>query len=419
VIPARPGRRVLLGTAAAAIALLLGAPRGAVAQTASPNLYTGSHVTTPTSTSSENPSITAEWIRRYNNGESFVVKTWFTTPGGLPGGCPGAGEEQLTTATGQGQKANSTISAATAHAPCNGVYSFRLLGTLTNPILGSDGGYAMNGQITVAAPAPEVSKLNAEVVSGSVHLSWAAVPDPPPDFLGYRVERLDSDGGYSPLAEQLDPDQRSFTDTAPPGEGGDVVYRVLSRRAGPNGGEILAESGDRASVPLPASTTTTPPATDGGTTDSTTTTVAGGGTGGGTGGGGAGGGTGGGANGGTGGSTTGGSTGPLDRGRTGAGTSAPRLGNSSQANFDQLTTEVDPGYKDTLDYGGGEEDGLAGEGSSQDGLSSAFYEEGTGKGMAVPVATGFVLATWAFHLRFLARAAKPQRAPARRGRHAI
>ena len=28
-------------------------------------------------------------------------------------------------------------------------------------------------------------------------------------------------------------------------------------------------------------------------------------------------------------------------------------------------------------------------------------------GMAVPVATGFVLAAWAFHLRYLAKASKP------------
>lgn len=397
-------RRLLIGAVAA---LLAGTAHGALAQTADPNLYAGSHVTTPASTTSPSPSITAEWIRRYNNGESFVVKTWFTTPAGLPEGCPGSGEVPLTTATGKGQAVNSTISAATAQAPCNGVYSFRLLGTLTSPLFGADGGYRLDGQITVAAPPPPVSKLNGELESGAVNLTWAAVSDPPPDFLGYRVERQGSDGDYTALAT-LDPDQRSSTDSTPPEEGGDVIYRVLSRRAGPNGGEILAESADRESVTVtPATTTTIPGATDGATDGGTTTPTTPGGT---TDGGSTGGGTAG-----TGGTTTGGD-GPLNRGVTGAGTKAPSLGRSSQANFPELT-EIDPGFDETIDYGTTGEDGLAGEGA--DGLSSAIYEEGSGKGMAVPVATGFVLAAWAFHLRFLARAAKPQPAPARRSRRAV
>ena len=416
----RPGR-ILIGAAVAAATLLAGA-HAALAQSADPSLYAGSHITTPTSTDSQSPSITAEWIRRYSNGESFVVKTWFTTPGGLPSGCPGGGEVQLTTATGKGQKVNSTISAATAQTPCNGVYSFRLRGTLTNPIFGSDGGYDMNGQITVAAPPPALSKLNSELTAGTVTLSWAAVSDPPPDFKGYRVERLDSGGRYILLAT-LDPDQRSFTDSTPPEAGGDVVYRVLTRRAGPGDDEILSESAPRATVDLPPATTTTTPGTDGGVDGGTTgTTVPGGGDGG-TGGGATGGGTAGpggatgGATGGTGGGI-GGSTGaPLDRGKVGAGTNAPRLGNPSTFNYDQLADPADPGYQDQLPYESTGGDALADGG--EDGLSSAFYEEGAPKGMAVPVATGFVLAAWAFHLRFLARAAKPQRAPSRRGRHAL
>jgi hypothetical protein len=73
-------------------------------------------------------------------------------------------------------------------------------------------------------------------------------------------------------------------------------------------------------------------------------------------------------------------------------------------NVPGLLTDPDSGYKQELDYGdqqlaGGEDDG--------DGLSSFTYEDGGGRGMAVPVATGLVLAAWAFHLRYLARAAKP------------
>src|SRR5690606_13028872 len=96
-------------------------------------------------------------------------------------------------------------------------------------------------------------------------------------------------------------------------------------------------------------------------------------------------------------------SGPQPRGHTGVGTRAPRLGQPSQANFPPLLTPDDGGFEEEIDYG---DRTLAGE-ESGDELSSLFYEEDTGRGMAVPVATGFVLAAWAFHLRFLAKAAKP------------
>ncbi len=100
----------------------------------------------------------------------------------------------------------------------------------------------------------------------------------------------------------------------------------------------------------------------------------------------------------------------LPRGQVGVGTKAPRLGTPTGANIPDLLT--DDGFDEELDYGD-----LGGGDESEDGLSSFYYEGAGGRGMAVPVATGFVLFAWAVHLRYLARAAKPAKAaPARRRR---
>ena len=40
-----------------------------------------------------------------------------------------------------------------------------------------------------------------------------------------------------------------------------------------------------------------------------------------------------------------------------------------------------------------------------------IYEDDSGRGLAVPVGIGAVLAGWGIHLFFLARAARPQQAP--------
>ena len=102
-----------------------------------------------------------------------------------------------------------------------------------------------------------------------------------------------------------------------------------------------------------------------------------------------------------------------NRGRTGGGTPAPNLGRSTQSGLGvrlnplagEAGSEEDGGFGETLPFGDpsiDEEGALA-----DDGGSSLFYEGGTGRGMAVPVAIGFVFFAWAIHLRFLARASKP------------
>ena len=395
-------RRLLAG-AAAGLALALAAPQAA-AQDSIPATFNGSRETTPDLSGSASPELTARFVRRYNPGfpeyEQFSARTWLTTPAGLPAGCPAAGEQELSTSIAPGDEVFSTDTSATGSAPCNGTYAFRIMGIVDRQVIADDVA-VVHGTVDVAAPPANVAKAGATFESGSVTITWTPLSSTPPDFLGYRVERREG-GEWKALTTNLGPNAKSFVDSSPP-SAAEAVYRVRARRSGPRG-EVASVGGGTATVDLPGSGTgTTVPG------DGSSTTVPGGGDGGADGGaggadGGADGGTGTGADGGSGGSSgdrRGGSSGPQARGRTGIGTKAPRLGTPSQANFPPLLTP-DAGFDEEIDYG---DRSLAGE--EGDELSSLFYEEDTGRGMAVPVATGFVLAAWAFHFRFLAKAARP------------
>jgi hypothetical protein len=384
-------RRLLAG-AAAGVALVLAAPQVGAQDSVPPN-WAGSRSTTPAVTSSSSPHITARFIRAYNSQfpirEEFYAETTFTTPSGLPTGCPAAGTIEPDTAETPGDELSSTDTSAIGSAPCNGTYQYAVTGIVRNRFGGEDEA-VVTGSIDVAAPPPDVTKVSGTFDAGSVQLTWTPLGAPPPDFLGYQVERGEADE-WKPIARDLGPNAKAFTDSSPP-SGAGAIYRVRARRAGPRG-EVLSSGGATATVDLPGGgpDTTAPPGTDGGTSVPGTD-------------GGAGGGADGGADGGDGDGGGGGRaprSGPLARGRTGIGTKAPRLGTPSQANFPPLLTR-DEGFEEEIDYGDG---ALAGE--EDDELSSLFYEEDTGRGMAVPVATGFVLAAWAFHLRFLAKAARP------------
>jgi len=70
------------------------------------------------------------------------------------------------------------------------------------------------------------------------------------------------------------------------------------------------------------------------------------------------------------------------------------------------STTVDPGYDGVLPYGA-RSGSNAPAGSDEDGVSSITSSEEPRRGMVIPVATALVLAIWAFHLRVLARAARP------------
>ena len=390
----RARRRLLSGAALVGVGLVLALPR-AEAQVALPRSWAGTHVTTPSSSTSPDVAITAEW----HHAGKVSVTTWLTTPPGLPIGCTDAGESQLTTSTSTDSAQKITTSSASVNIPCNGTYSYRLEGQGLTPILTTET-QPLSGSIDIAVTPAPITGVTATADGDSrVALSWSAPSSPPPDFAGYQVQRQGDHGQWTTIAT-LDPGQHRYTDTSAPTTGGAVSYRVLGRRPGPHG-ELLSDDSGHASATLPTTTTSSGPS---GSTPSTTPGST----------------PGPGAPGGTKGGSTGtirtpALTGPLNKGNTGIGVTAPGVG-SGTPSFPALPGETDSGSSSTqsqLPYGS-TGDGL-GAGSESGGLSSAFYQQGSGRGMAVPVATGFVLAAWAFHLRFLARAARPAKVTAPRG----
>lgn len=407
-------KRLLAGAAAAGLGLGLALAPAAVAQESIPGPYTGSRITTPAAVATSSPAITAQIVRAYNgNLQTLDIKTFITTPGGLPSGCGSAGEVELRTTVTATSQPNTAASTATASTPCNGTYGIRVQATLRNRLGGSTVDRAtLIGSVNVVVPPSAVTGVDSYVEGGAVKISWDPYPSPPSDFTGYLVQVQSGDSwatvGTIPAGTE------SFTDSSPPGEGA-ITYRVLARRAGP-GDDVTCECGGRTTVEIPGATTSTTAEPGQG------------------GGGGSGGGTGepGGSTSGqtdsdgTGGDTTsttkapvassGGRTGggrsfsALPRGQVGVGTKAPRLGTPTGANIPGLLTP-DEGFDEELDYG----DQELGSGDAEDGLSSFYYEGAGGRGMAVPVATGFVLFAWAVHLRYLARAARPATAAVPRG----
>jgi hypothetical protein len=84
----------------------------------------------------------------------------------------------------------------------------------------------------------------------------------------------------------------------------------------------------------------------------------------------------------------------------------PRVGTPSRNFFPALLAPpVDTGFSEELPYDEAEpgDDELAGEDLATDAVDAL-----PGKGLAIPIAVGMVLAVWGLHLRFLARAARPE-----------
>jgi hypothetical protein len=210
------------------------------------------------------------------------------------------------------------------------------------------------------------------------------VVDAPPDFLGYRVERVSASGDTVTVATIDDRTASSVVDAEPPAEGGTTTYLVYGRRAAP-GGEV-------GSAATATSTEVTPLPGGGGDGDSD--------------------GTGSGPTGGDGGSpsagpgvTTAGGRSPSISGGPG-GVRAPRVGSPSRRLFPPLASPaVDAGFGETLPFE--EEPGEADPVLPDDELASNGFTEAAGRGLVIPVATALLMAVWAFHLRYLARAARP------------
>jgi len=403
---ARTRRRVFAGAAAVGLGLLVIAPRAFADDTTPSANFAGSKLTTPASSSSTTFSVTSEW-HHVGGGGSWTFMTFVTAPSN-PSGCLAPGEAQIAT-TAQPVTPDGQTTSAAVDVVCNGVYQYRVHAHFANLFTDDD---ELSSRITIAEPPPSVTKVKATPSEdgSSVAISWTEPSNLPPDVSDYKIQRVVGSGAPTDIGT-VQTGHHTFTDKSLPAGQTQITYVVYVERPSPNG-TLLSPSGGKVTAQIPSGTTST--------------TAPGGGTGGTTGGGTAGtGGTGGTTGGGTGGTAgtggTGGGTGgtggkprtitnfaPLNRGDTGVGVAAPNLGRpSSDLSTSGLAGENDEGsYSSQLPYGQDSGDGL-GSSDREDGLSSATYENGSGRGMAVPIAVGFVFAAWAFHLRFLAKASRP------------
>ena len=287
---------------------------------------------------------------------------------------------------------------ATVTFECNGTYPVAVTGTADQ-----DGGTAtLSRTIVVAMPAPAVTGVAVALDGDAVEVTWDDMTGQAKDLTGYRVERL-VDGGEPTVVADLGqaPDgsiATSARDEDLPAEGQVLTYRVVAVRSGTGPGETGETS--HASITREGEVVETPPAAGGGSGDPAPGAGDPEGAGGGT------------ADGST--DDTAGGVGRAPRPQRVAG---PRVGISGsflppllkplleRAAAASAAGADDPGYDEDLPYN--PVDGPAEAERPDDELAAFFTDEAAGRGMAIPVATALVLAVWAFHLRVLARAAKP------------
>jgi hypothetical protein len=270
---------------------------------------------------------------------------------------------------------------------CNGTYQATVDATAN---IGG-GGLRLTRTFTVTDPAPEVEPPEATAgAARTVEVSWTALANAPKDFRGYTVLRSSADEGPETLAS-LPPTETSWVDVAPPAEGGEVTYEVRTRRAGANPTDPTDEvssSGAAADpvevepAPVDPTDPTDPtipgdPTDPSDPTDPTDPTVP------------------------PGPSTPGPANPPASGGGSTPSVQVPRVGTPSRSFFPPLLSPPDTFEEELPFEEPGEEAAVL-----PDDLSSPFAEPG--RGLVIPAAVGLVLAVWAFHLRYLARMAKPQ-----------
>jgi hypothetical protein len=293
---------------------------------------------------------------------------------------------------------------------CNGTYLVTAEAVTTNDsALFPHDEATRSGSVSVAMPAPTVTGVHADGEGRSITVSWDDMRGAAPDLSGYVVERQIDGGPYTQVASPGSSDT-SFVDGDLPAEGGEATYRVSSTRPSPER-NLTSQSTATQATPFIEDPTA---AGDGTTGDGTTGdgTTGDGGT----------------SDGGTapgGGTTPGPTTGSTDPSAPGGGTGtpsgrpdtsvrAPRLGITGsflppllRPSVDSIDTpEIDEGFQEELPYGEsepGDEEAVL----PDDEMASLFTDGAASRGMAIPVATALVLAVWAFHLRFLARASRP------------
>lgn len=393
-------RRGLGAAAGVALGLLVLAP-AALADFRGPiedGGWAGSRIDTPERVSIPNQTLTAVIKDPNPLARPDVLVTFGRAPG-IPSECSVVSGEAVPGSSGSG----GTLYSVTTSVDCNGAYPYVFEASVSG-VTGRSYMPALSSTLTVEVPPAAVAGVSAALIEGTrnVRVSWDAAADPAPDFLGYVVQRRLGAGQWTDVAEAR-PKATSLVDNEVPAEGGEYTYRVLARRSGV-GRELESAQGATDRVTLPAGdpgTSTTLPGDPGPTVP--------------------------GDPGGPGG--TDGTGAPPPDGGTGApgkpnvikGSARPRitprapnLGSPAQSNLgillnrppglDDDSGDGDGGYDEALDYGDPSIDGSL---ADEEEGSSIFYA-GERRGLAIPVATGFVLFAWAIHLRFLARASRPE-----------
>ncbi len=379
-------RRVgCIGLAAAAL-FLVGAP--AQSQDSGSERWTGSTLDVAATVTAESTPVRATFTRDVPRSVGIHIDT--------TGGAPGCGPAQI---IGGGR--TPAIAEGSLVFRCNGPYTVTAVAETTDdgPLTPHDSA-SRSRSISVAMPAPEVTNVVAVASGRAIQLSWDDMSGRAMDLSGYVVERSIGGGEFTEVAA-LGREATSFLDETLPPEGGEATYRVRSTRPSPEGTKVSAAGSTAAApftgVPQPPSggdgTTTdgtTPPgdgtapdpAAPGTPTTGAPTTPGGGPTG-------------------VGGRPAGGSVRVPRLGITGS--FLPPLLRPS-ASIAPPTT-IDDGFEEALPYDEDVEPGEQEPVLPDDELASVFSDDSAGRGMAIPVATALVLAVWAFHLRFLARAA--------------
>ena len=227
-------------------------------------------VTTPAATTSPSPSITALIVRKFSPAASgsTVQAVVHHARAGWPRAAQPPGEVQLTTATGKGQAAEHhhlgrhrarpratastrSASSATADEPDLRLRQRR---------------QPRPAPINVAAPPPNVPGSTAIVDRGvRSTLTWAGRARPAARLPGLPVRSARTAPVATSPRHTLGPNQRRFTDTSPPADGGEVTYQVLARRAGPGASSSSSGGRRRRRCRSPETTTTTAQRADGGT----------------------------------------------------------------------------------------------------------------------------------------------------------
>lgn len=282
--------------------------------------------------------------------------------------------------------------------PCNGTY--RLIATAVttdNSAVRPADSAVLDRTISVVAPPPKVTALDLTLRRRLVELTWDDMRDAAPDLTGYIIERKIDDDSFRSI-DRVVADEQTYTDSNLPTAGGNATYRVLATRPSPAGEQVSA-SADEVSTRFEGVRTGSTGGTDGsgGSAGTGGSGVADGGGSGSTGGSGTG------STGGSGGGTAGGSG--FAAPRTFSGSFLPPLLRPAVQTITTPTT-VDTGYNGVLPYGA-RPGSNASVDSGEGGTSSISSREEPRRGMLIPVATALVLTIWAFHLRMLARAARP------------